>query len=327
VLTLADFETYRARVLEPLVVPYRDCEVACLPENSGGPTVAFALQLLDGFAPEVLALDSVTRLHLIAEALRMTFSDRFRFLGDPGSVAVPIEGLNAEGYVDERRGLIRENGAAIESLPAGDPWRYDGKEPGTGTGTGDSVGQHTTHLNVIDRERNMVALTATLGARFGSGVTVPGLGVVLNNGMMWYDPEPGHTSSIAPGKRALHAAAPCLLFDDDGAFAAVGSPGARKIMSAVLQVVLNLVDRDMGLQEAIAAPRIHREAASGILVDSHFPSEVADGLRERGYDVTSARESFMSSHFGRPSGILIDREEGELRGGVEPYRVSTAIGY
>jgi len=289
--------------------------------------VAFALQLLGGFAPEALAHDSVTRLHLIAEALRMTFSDRFRFLGDPGSVPVPLEGLSARGYVDERRALIAENGPAIEPLPPGDPWGYEGKEPGSGSGSGDAAGQHTTHLNVIDRERNMVALTATLGARFGSGVTVSGLGVVLNNGMMWYDPEPGHISSISPGKRALHAAAPCLLFDSDGGFAAVGSPGARKIMSAVLQVLLNLVDRDMGMREAIAAPRIHREAASGILLDAHFPSEVVDGLRERGYDVTTAHESFMSSHFGRPSGILIGRDGAQLHGGVEPYRASIAIGY
>jgi len=326
VLTLADFETYRARVLEPLVVSYRDCKVACLPENSGGPTVAFALQLLDGFALESLAHDSVTRLHLIAEALRLAYTDRFRFLGDPGSVPVPLEGLTAKGYVDERRALIDANGSTVEPLPPGDPWRYDTMLP-AGEGSGDAPGQHTTHLNVIDRERNMVALTATLGARFGSGVTVPGLGVVLNNGMMWYDPEPGHLSSISPGKRALHAAAPCLLFDGDGAFAAVGSPGARKIMSAVLQVLLNLVDHDMGIQEAIAAPRIHRETASKVLVDTHFPSEAGVGLRERGYDVTTAGESFMSSHFGRPSGILIDRDEARLRGGVEPYRAATAIGY
>ena len=326
VLTLEDFATYRARVLEPLVVPYRDCEIACLPENSGGPTVAFALQLLDGFALEPLAHDSVTRLHLIAEALRMAYTDRFRFLGDPGSVPVPLEGLTAKGYVDERRALIDANGPSIEPLPPGDPWRYD-KTPPSGEGSADARGQHTTHLNVIDRERNMVALTATLGARFGSGVTVPGLGVVLNNGMMWYDPEPGHLSSISAGKRALHAAAPCLLFDSDGAFAAVGSPGARKIMSAVVQVLLNLVDHDMGIQEAIAAPRIHREAASEVLIDAYFPAEAVDGLRARGYDVTTALESFMSSHFGRPSGILIDWDEARLRGGVEPYRASTAIGY
>ena len=223
--------------------------------------------------------------------------------------------------------MIDRDGPTREPLPAGDPWRYD---PGTATpahGSGDAPGQHTTHVNVIDSARNMVALTATLGARFGSGVTVPGLGVVLNNGMMWYDPEPGRISSIAPGKRALHAAVPCLLFKNDRPFAALGSPGARKIMSAVLQVVLNLVDHDMGIQQAIASPRIHREAATEVVVDAHFHPEVARGLRERGYDVVTALESYMSSHFGRPSGILVDGDEGNLRGGVEPYRASAAIGY
>lgn len=327
VLTLEDFETYEARVVDPLVVPYRDCKIATLPDYSGGPTIAFILQLLDGFALESFAFDSAERLHLLAEALRMAFSDRFRFLGDPAAVPVPLRGLLAKEYLDARRALIDVDGAPLDPLPDGDPWGYDERPAAPTEGSGDAPDQHTTHVNVIDKDRNMVSLTATLGARFGSGVTVPGLGVVLNNGMMWYDPEPGHIASIAPGKRALHAAAPCLLFDSDGPFAALGSPGARKIMSAVAQVLLNLVDHDMGIQEAIAAPRIHREAQSEIHVDGLFPSHVADALRERGYDVTTAIESFMSSHFGRPSGILIDWEESCLRGGVEPYRASAAIGY
>ncbi len=326
-LTMADFESYEARTLEPLVVAYRDCRVACLPENSGGPTVAFALKLLAGFDLEGTPVDSVQRLHLLAEALRMTYSDRFRFLGDPGSLPVPLEGLLHDRYVDERRALISLDGAPLEPFVHGDPWRFDSGTPPTATGSGDSHGQHTTHLNVVDKDRNMVALTATLGGRFGSGVTVPGLGVVLNNGLMWYDPEPGHISSIAPGKRALHAAAPCLLFNNDGPLAAVGSPGARKIMSSVLQVLLNLVDHDMGIQEAIATPRIHREAHPGVLIDGHFPVNVAEGLKARGYDVTTALESFMSSHFGRPSGILLDWKHSRLHGGVEPYRTSAAVGY
>jgi gamma-glutamyltranspeptidase/glutathione hydrolase len=326
-LTRDDFATYEARVLEPLTVPYRDCTVACLPEASGGPTVAFALRLLDGFALDALEHDSAKRLHLVAEALRMTYADRFRFLGDAGTVPVPLSGMLADSYVDERRALIEPDGSSIDELSPGDPWRHDVGASATAHGSGDAPGQHTTHINVIDRERNMVALTATLGARFGSGVTVPGLGVVLNNGMMWYDPEPGHTASIAPGKRALHAAAPSLLFDSEGAFAAIGSPGARKIMSAVLQVLMNLVDHDMGIQQAIAAPRIHRELGHSVLLDGHLPPSLGEALRERGYEVAMVLESFMSSHFGRPSGILIDWNNNCLRGGVEPYRASAAIGY
>jgi gamma-glutamyltranspeptidase/glutathione hydrolase len=326
-LTVEDFAGYEARQLAPLVVPYRDCRVACLPENSGGPTVAFALKLLDGFDLQGSPADSVKRLHLLAEALRMSYSDRLRFLGDPRSVPVPLEGLVHERYVDQRRSLIDVDGAPLEPFVDGDPWAFDSATPTTLTGTGDSLDQHTTHLNVVDKDRNMVALTATLGARFGSGVTVPELGVVLNNGLMWYDPEPGHISSIAPGKRALHAAAPCLLFNIDGPLAALGSPGARKIMSSVLQVLLNLVDHGMGMQQAIAAPRIHREATPGVTLDSHFPAAVTEGLAARGYDVTLATESFMSSHFGRPTGILLDWEHSRLHGGVEPFRTGAAIGY
>lgn len=326
-LTMEDFESYEARLLEPLIVSYREHSVACLPENSGGPTVAFALKLLDGFPLERLHASSPERLHLIAEALRMTYSDRFRFLGDPQSVPVPLDGMFHDGYIDERRALIDRDGGPLEPFEPGDPWRFDPRTRPEASGSGDRRGQHTTHINVVDEKRNAVALTATLGGRFGSGVTVPGLGVVLNNGFMWFDPEPGHIASIAPGKRALHAAAPCVVFDRRGALAAVGSPGARKIMSAVLQVILNLVDHRSGMQEAIATPRIHREAAPDITVDAHFPPEVPESLRARGYDVTAVFESFMSSHFGRPSGIRIDREHSRLHGGVEPYRTSTAIGY
>lgn len=326
-LTSDDFASYEARTLEPLVVPYRDHRIACLPENSGGPTVAFALKLLEGFDLQGGDFDSVKRLHLVAEALRMAYSDRFRFLGDPRSVPVPLEGLLHERYVDQRRALIDVDGCRLDPFVEGDPWPFDSATPASTTGSGDSTDQHTTHLNVVDKDRNMVALTATLGARFGSGVTVADLGVVLNNGLMWWDPEPGHTNSIAPGKRALHAAAPSLLFNLDGPLAAVGSPGARKIMSSVLQVLLNLVDHGMGIQEAIAAPRIHREAAPGVVVDSHYPASVAEALTARGYDVTRASESFMSSYFGRPTGILVDRKSSRLHGGVEPHRTAAAIGY
>jgi gamma-glutamyltranspeptidase/glutathione hydrolase len=172
-----------------------------------------------------------------------------------------------------------------------------------------------------------VALTATLGNRFGSGVTVPSLGVVLNDGMMWFDPEPGRLNSIRPGKRALHAATPTLVFRGSRPLLALGSPGARKIMSSVLQVLLHFVDHGMGIQDSIQAPRIHTEASPPLLVESHLPAEVAEGLRSRGHDVVIKKEGLLSSWFGRPSGIHVDSEQGCFRGGMEPYRVGIALGY
>jgi len=108
---------------------------------------------------------------------------------------------------------------------------------------------------------------------------------------------------------------------------ALGSPGARKIMSSVLQVLLYFVDHRMGIQGSIEAPRIHTEASPPLLVESHFEDAVADGLRARGHDVLLKKEGLLSSWFGRPSGILVDHENGCFRGGMEPYRVGISLGY
>jgi gamma-glutamyltranspeptidase/glutathione hydrolase len=191
---------------------------------------------------------------------------------------------------------------------------------------GESPHQHTTHLNAADRDGNLVALTATLGNRFGSAVTVPSTGVLLNDGMMWFDPEPGRPSSIRPGGRALHAAAPTLVFRGPRPLLALGSPGARKIMSSVLQVLVRFLDLGMRVQEAIEAPRIHTEASPTLLMESHFPDAVIEGLRSRGHEVLVKKEGLLSSWFGRPSAIHVDSESGLFRGGMEPYRPGIALG-
>ncbi len=184
-------------------------------------------------------------------------------------------------------------------------------------------------IAILKRGGNAIdaAIAGGLAHRFGSGVTVPSLGVLLNDGMMWFDPEPGRLNSIRPGKRALHAAAPTLVFQESHPLLAVGSPGARKIMSSVVQVLLYFLDHHMGIQAAIEAPRIHTEAGPPLLVESHFPEAVLDGLRARGHDVLLKKEGLLSSWFGRPSGIHVDSDSGCFRGGMEPYRVGVALGF
>ncbi len=326
ILSFEDLGRYRASAGAPLRARYRGHRVATLGGPSGGPTLALALAILEGFDLE--ALGGTPRLHLLAEVLRIAFQDRFRFLADPGCESVPIDGLLDPRYAAERRRSIAIDGDRKPEIPEGNPWAYSSvpRAPGRAESR-ENPGQHTTHINVADRDGNLVALTATLGNRFGSGVTVPSTGIVLNDGMMWYDPEPGRLNSIRPGKRALHAAAPCLVFRDDRPILALGSPGARRIMSAVLQVLLHFVDHRMGIQEAIEAPRIHTEASPPLFVESHFSQELVEGLRARGHEVLVKEEGLLSSWFGRPSGIHVDSESGCFRGGMEPYRVGIALGY
>jgi gamma-glutamyltranspeptidase/glutathione hydrolase len=188
------------------------------------------------------------------------------------------------------------------------------------------LADHTTHLNAIDSDRTMVALTQTLGQGFGSGFVPNGTGVMLLDTMTWFDPVAGHPNSIAGGKRVLWAGSPTLLVKDGRPFLAVGAPGGRKIMSAVAQTISNVVDFGDGPQDAVNRPRVHDEG-EGLLVDSRIDATVRAALAEQGHDVQVKEETLMSAWFARPSAILVDESTGDLRGGADALKPAVAVGY
>jgi gamma-glutamyltranspeptidase/glutathione hydrolase len=189
-----------------------------------------------------------------------------------------------------------------------------------------SLADHTTHLNAIDRDRTMVSLTQTLGQGFGSGFVPAGTGVVLLDTMTWFDPVPDHPNSVAPGKRVLWAGSPTLVLRGGKPMLAVGAPGGRKIMSAVTQSIVNVVDFGDGPQDAVNRPRVHDEG-EGLLVDSRIPESVRAALAELGHTIEVKEETLMSAWFARPQAILIDEKTGDLRGGVDALKPAVAIGY
>jgi gamma-glutamyltranspeptidase / glutathione hydrolase len=326
-IDLEDLAAYQVRIFADGVrVAYRDVEVTVVPETGGGLTVAEALKILDRLDLRSAGFGSADALHLMIETQRRAFLDRFRHLGDPTQTAVPYDGLFSNGYGATRRAEI-DRKRATPDAGAGDPWVYQ---------TGDArpvdrelvapadVG-HTTQISVIDRHRNMVSLTSTLGAIFGSGVVVPGTGILLNSGATWFDPRPGSHNSIAPGRRILWAGSPSLVTRNGRPFAAIGAPGGRKVISAVLQVIVNLVEFGMGMQEAISAPRVHCEGRAAT-IDSRFGEQVLHELSDRGHDLNVQTETFSTSLFGRPNGVLVDPASGRLRGGVNPFKPYFAVG-
>jgi len=307
-LSMDDLASVPPRERAPLRSEYRGLALLTLPEASGAVTVVEALNILEGYALGGDAPLGAPALHLIAEAERRAFADRFAYLGDPEGVGTAVyEWLGSKEHAARARASI-------------DPERAS---PGAGATAVPPSSDCTTHVNVVDRERRMVSLTTTLGGGFGSGVVARGTGIVLANVMTWFDPRPGHVNSIAGGRRILSAIAPLLVLRGDEPFLCAGAPGGRKIMSAMVHVATNVADWGMGPQEAVNTPRVHCESTD-TLVDVRVPAAARAALTAMGHRLAVHEDTFASTHFARPSAILV--QDGELRAGVGAMKISAAIG-
>jgi gamma-glutamyltranspeptidase/glutathione hydrolase len=304
-LTPAEFAAYRARELEPLRTTYRGVDILTVPGPSGATTAVELLNVVEAIG--LPARDTAAERHVVLEASRRAFLDRFAHLADvPGA---PFERLASKEHGRERARSIDPARAAPELADV------DASPP---------AADCTTHLCVVDGRGAMVSLTSTLGQGFGSAVVPQGTGILMADVMTWFDPRPDTINSAAPGKRILWAPAPMLLLQGDRPFLCVGAPGGRRIMSAVPQVVMNIVDHGLGPQDAVARPRVHSEGRPSI-VDGRIDERIREELTAMGHVVEVREETFFSSHFARPSAIAI-APDGTLRGGANPLKPALAAG-
>jgi gamma-glutamyltranspeptidase/glutathione hydrolase len=325
-VTEADFAGYQATVAPALTTTYARHEVATIGKGSGGTTLVETLNLLAAAGVGRLGHNTPQALHLIALALRQAFADRYAYLADPEAVAVPVEALVAADYAAERAaGFDRHLGA----VTAGPPERL-GVGHGLAASVPEYVGQpnqasdgSTTHLGAIDREGVAVSLTTTLLGLWGSRVVAPGTGVLLNNGMMWFDPEPGRPNSVAGGKRPLSNMAPLLLARGGRAVASLGGSGGRRIMACNAQLVVNLLDHGLSIQPAISAPRIDASTLE-LLVSPRLPRATRDDLAARGHRLAVRDERLFTGDFASPVGVLAGTD-GLLRGGADPFYYPAAV--
>lgn len=330
-LTADDLAGYRATLsrLEPgspSVGSYRGYQVYATPGPSGGATLLEILNLLEGFPLASLEPLGAEALHLVAEASRLAFVDRFAFLADPEYADVPLAEIGSKAYAAARRRDLDPQ-RANRQPPPGDPWAVAGHpRPGAGHPEPLPDAGCTTHVVAVDRERRMVTLTNTLLELFGSRVVVPGTGVLMNNGMFWFDPRPGRANSPGPSKRPLANMAPALVLREGRPFLAIGAPGGRKIISAVAQGIHRIVDYGFSPQEAAAAPRVHSEGPD-LLADAHLPAATLAGLRARGQRVVPLENDFAVSHFARLMAVQVDPADGWLRAGAHVWQPVTALGY
>jgi gamma-glutamyltranspeptidase / glutathione hydrolase len=326
-----DLSSYRVRELEPLAVDYRGHTLLGIPNPSGNATAFEALNILEQFDLAALGHGSVEATHLVAEANRRAFLDRFAHLADPELQSVPIDGLLSKAYAAELASAIDLERANPDAA-AGDPWRHQSgraapRHPALDARVPTPADRScTTHITVVDAERNVVSLTSTLGELFGSGVVARGTGILLNNGMTWFNPVPGHVNSIQPGKRILYAFTPTVVLREGRPLLGVGAPGGRRILSAVVQSLVNALDFGLGIQAAVSAPRVHVEGPT-TEAEARLPSDVLDGLRRLGHRLHVIAETSTSFSFARPNGIKIDPHTGRLTGGVNQFVPAWAMGH
>jgi gamma-glutamyltranspeptidase/glutathione hydrolase len=323
VLEEADLAAYRTVTREPLAGSYRGHRVLTFPPpSSGGVVLLQVLGMLERYDLQASGAGSSLTIHRVAEAERRAFADRNRWLGDPAVVRVPLPGLLDPAYVAARGATIRDD-AVTPAAEAG---------PGAPAGT---EGSHTLHFSVADSGGAVVALTTTLNSDYGSGIVADGTGIVLNNEMDDFALAPGIPNqfglvggienAVAPGKRPLSSMSPTIVEARGGKGRPVlvlGSRGGPRIISSVLEVLLNVLDHGMTIPEAIDAPRFHHQGLPDLLYHEKgaFPEDVAAGLRARGHVL---RERAAVGNVAA-IGLLPD---GAWAAAPDPREEGTALGY
>lgn len=290
-----DLENYQVYEREPVRGTYRGYEiVAMAPPSSGGTHIIQMLNILEGFDIGAMGFGTPDTIHLVAEAMKIAFADRLRYMADPLTTEVPIDWLTSKSYGEERRAQI-DLARAQQYVAAIPP---------------DGEGASTTHCCAMDSDGNVVATTQTLNGGFGSSVTVPGTGTLLNNCMHLMDPTPGRTNSIAPGKRILSSMSPTLVMKDGKPFMAIGTPGGVRIFGTVMQGIINVIDHGMTLQQAVEAPRIWDRGPT-LEIERGFPdlANLQTSLEAKGHSVEQVYRVA-----GGMNGILIDPETGIMQG-------------
>jgi gamma-glutamyltranspeptidase/glutathione hydrolase len=301
-ITMADLAGYRLFERTPVRGTYRGHEVVSMaPVSSGGTHIVQLLHLLEGFTigQGELTFGTPGSIHLFAQALKIAFADRRRYMADPERVHVPVDRLTSRVYADERR-------VEIELGRAKDHTHGEFAETAAFLG---GEGSNTTHLTVIDDEGTIVSATQTAQSAFGSKVTVPGTGMILNNCMLLMDPVPGRTNSIEGGKRILSSMSPTIVLKDGAPLMALGTPGGKRIFAAVTQAILNVIDHGMTLQEAVEAPRVWTQGAA-LELEEVFPDLPA---LQAALQALGHQTEVVPKVAGGMNGVLVD-ERGLLHG-------------
>jgi gamma-glutamyltranspeptidase/glutathione hydrolase len=303
IMTTEDLKSYQAMIRAPVRGTYRGYDIVSMPQPSSGGTVLLeTLNILEGFPMSDMKQGSAPSLHLIIEAMKRAYADRARYLGDPAFVNAPVAILIAKDYAAKQR--------ASMDLERATPWTD------ALSATPPREGSNTTHYSVVDSLGNAVSNTYTLNFPYGVGLVAEGTGVLLNNELDDFTAAPGASNAFGlvgfeanlpgPGKRPLSSMSPTIVLKDGKPVLVTGSPGGSRIISAVLQVIVNVLDYRMDVAAAVAAPRLHHQwLPDDVRIERGFAEETIAALKAKGHHVIEPLgQTSANSIAVTPNGLL-----------------------
>jgi len=310
-LSMEDFAAQKSNWVEPISTSYRGHTLYELPPNNQVLTALLILNILEGLDLKGMRSDAVLYYHTLAEATKIAFADRNRYIADPAFAKIPVKELISKEYAAKRRALINPKRAI-------DPPAY-----------GDiKMGSDTTYFTVVDKDRNAVSFINSLFNSFGSGIVAGETGIMLHNRGSGFSLDPGHPNKLEPGKRPFHTLIPAMVLRDGKLLMSYGVMGGDIQAQGHAQVLVNLIDRGMNLQQAIDAPRIRYISGKGVMMEDTLPASIIDGLVERGHErVLPPAGIRHRALMGGGQAIMIDPDSGALSGGSDPRKDGMAIGY
>jgi len=303
IMTTEDLKSYQAMIRAPVRGTYRGYDIVSMPQPSSGGTVLLeTLNILEGFPMSDMKQGSAPSLHLIIEAMKRAYADRARYLGDPAFINAPVAILIAKDYAAKQR--------ASMDLERATPWTD------ALSATPPREGSNTTHYSVVDSLGNAVSNTYTLNFPYGVGLVAEGTGVLLNNELDDFTAAPGASNAFGlvgfeanlpgPGKRPLSSMSPTIVLKDGKPVLVTGSPGGSRIISAVLQVIVNVLDYRMDVAAAVAAPRLHHQwLPDDVRIERGFAEDTIAALRAKGHHVIEPLgQTSANSIAVTPNGLL-----------------------
>ena len=314
-ITLEDLKNYNVAERQPLVGTYKGYEIVSMPpSSSGGTHLIQMLNMLEEFPIKEMGFGSADTIHILAEVMKRAYADRSKYLGDSDFYKVPSSLTSKKYAISLNKDISLEKVTPSEDVSPGDPYPYESPD--------------TTHFSVMDSYGNAVSNTYTLNFSYGSGLMIPGTGMLINNEMDDFSSKPGtpngygllgsEANAIEGNKRPLSSMTPTIIFKDQKPYMVFGSPGGSRIITTVLQVALNVMEHEMNIAQAVHSPRMHHQWLPEVLmIEQGFGSDTEKLLESKGYRL------YPSSTMGSVQAIV--KEGNYFYGSADPRRPSAGV--